>query len=200
MCLLVSAQYQTPLCSSKLFFEHFFRSSAGLMRTVKPQSPWNPFRSKDQPCCPRYPAARIWKSGLKDVQCGAGQAKAEARAGQSHVGNMTRDLGKLLSNPVIVLNLLAFCPLQAVLGAYAFWGPKVGSFETPPPPPGQGHGLGTATWDMNRSEMQARNVLSQSIRPPRPSSRGLLEALMLISAAGISGFRYNGHMPDALWT
>lgn len=56
---------------------------------------------------------------------GADQAKAEARAGQSHAGNMMRDLGTLLSNPVIVLNLLAFCPLQAVLGAYAFWGPKV---------------------------------------------------------------------------
>ncbi|KAK9818740.1 hypothetical protein WJX74_006612 [Apatococcus lobatus] len=53
-----------------------------------------------------------------------GQAKAEARAGQSHAGNMMRDLVTLLSNPVIVLNLLAFCPLQAVLGAYAFWGPK----------------------------------------------------------------------------
>ena len=41
------------------------------------------------------------------------------------LGTLGRDLAVLGQHPLFVLNMLAYCPIQAAFGAFTFWGPKV---------------------------------------------------------------------------
>lgn len=41
------------------------------------------------------------------------------------LGTLGRDLAVCGQHPLFVLNMLAYCPIQAAFGAFTFWGPKV---------------------------------------------------------------------------
>ena len=41
------------------------------------------------------------------------------------LGTLGRDLAVCGQHPLFMLNMLAYCPIQAAFGAFTFWGPKV---------------------------------------------------------------------------
>ena len=51
-------------------------------------------------------------------------------ADKGGLGSLRRDVLILLRHPVFVLNLIAYCPIQGAFGAYTFWGPKVGPWQS----------------------------------------------------------------------
>lgn len=47
------------------------------------------------------------------------------------LSSLWRDVKVMMSQPIFVLNLLAYCPVQGAFGAYTYWGPQVGCCSWP---------------------------------------------------------------------
>jgi hypothetical protein len=54
----------------------------------------------------------------------AGLEPAAPLAKPGALQSLGADLRTLRRHPLFVLNLLAYCPVQAAFGAFTFWGPK----------------------------------------------------------------------------
>ena len=72
----------------------------------------------------RLPAMFWLCCALHDLTLGCLPAGTPSKRGP--LSSLWRDVKVMMLQPIFVLNLLAYCPVQGAFGAYTYWGPQVG--------------------------------------------------------------------------
>ena len=104
---------------------------------LMPAGPWEPARhpawsSKHFGPCSNCQQSPWLLCALHDLTLCCLPAVTPSKRGP--LSSLWRDVKVMMSQPIFVLNLLAYCPVQGAFGAYTYWGPQVGCCSLGLPP------------------------------------------------------------------